>query len=152
MSDRSDDHLLPWEEPVDRRGFVMRAGGLGAVIALGGLAGPTRATAGSTQNFGKVTAYFGQFGAIAEQEGIRRYVFRGFRGNVDPVFVPITSPTLFVDRVRAEARAGRGNIDLLVGLHGDMVTFQNENLIRGINAAARQVKGLPPALVAHGKL
>jgi multiple sugar transport system substrate-binding protein len=152
MSDRSDDHLLSWEEPVDRRELLIRAGGLGAALALGGLAGASRATAGSTQNFGNVTAYFGQFGAISEQEGIRRYLFRGFRGDVESVFVPITNPTLFVDRVRAEAKAGKGNIDLLIGLHGDMVTFQNENLIRGINDVARQVKNLPPALVKLGKL
>jgi multiple sugar transport system substrate-binding protein len=152
MSGRSDDHLLRWEEPVDRRELLIRAGGLGAVLALGGLGGASRATAGSAQNFGNVTAYFGQFGAIAEQEGIRRYLFKGFRGDVDPVFVPITNPTLFVDRVRAEAKAGKGNIDLLVGLHGDMVTFQNEGLIRGINDVARQVKNLPPALVKLGKL
>ena len=152
MNDRSDHHLLPWEEPVDRRELLIRAGGLGAALALGGLAGASRATAGSAQNFGKVTAYFGQFGAISEQEGIRRFLFRGFRGDVDSVFVPITNPTLFVDRVRAEAKAGKGNIDLLIGLHGDMVTFQNENLIRGINDVARQVKNLPPALVNLGKL
>jgi multiple sugar transport system substrate-binding protein len=152
MSDRSDDHPLRWEEPVDRRELLIRAGGLGAVLALGGLAGASRATAGSAQNFGNVTAYFGQFGAIAEQEGIRRYLFKGFRGDVDSVFVPITNPTLFVDRVRAEAKAGKGNIDLLIGLHGDMVTFQDEGLIRGINDVARQVKNLPPALVKLGKL
>jgi multiple sugar transport system substrate-binding protein len=152
MNARSDHHLLPWEEPVDRRELLIRAGGLGAALGLGGLAGASRALAGPSQNFGKVTAYFGQFGAISEQEGIRRYLFKGFRGDVDPIFVPITAPTLFVDRVRAEARAGKGNIDLLIGVHGAMVTLQNDNLIRGINDVARQVKNLPPALVKLGKL
>jgi multiple sugar transport system substrate-binding protein len=152
MSTELDDNLLPFEEPLDRRALVARAGGLGAVLALGGLAGASRAVAGPTQNLGKVTAFFGQFGAIAEQEGIRKYVFKGFRGDVDPVFVPITAPTQFVDRVRAEAKAGKGNLDLLIGLHGDMVTFQNENLIRPINDVARQVKNLPPSLVKIGKL
>ena len=66
--------------------------------------------------------------------------------------MPITAPTQFVDRVRAEAKAGKGNIDLLIGLHGDMVTFQNEGLIRPINDVAKQVKTLPPALVKIGKL
>jgi multiple sugar transport system substrate-binding protein len=152
MSDRSDHHLLPWEEPVDRRELLIRAGGLGAVLALGGLAGASRATAGPAQNFGKVTAFFGQFGAIAEQEGIRKFVFKGFRGDVDPVFAPITAPNAFVDRVRAEAKAGKGGIDLLVGLHGDFVTFQNEGLIRGVNDVAKQVKSLPAPLVKIGKL
>jgi multiple sugar transport system substrate-binding protein len=148
-----DNNLSPWEAPFDRRSALVKAGGVGAALALGGLAGASRAIAGPSQNAGKVTAYFGQFGAIAEQEGIRRYLFRGFRGDVDPVFVPITQQTAFVDRVRAEARAGgKGNIDLLIGLHGDMVTFQNENLIAPINDVARRVKTLPAPLVKHGKL
>ena len=153
MSTDHDDSSPPaWDDGLDRRDLLVRVGGVGAALALGGLAGAGRAAAGPVQNAGDVTAYFGQFGAISEQEGIRRFLFRGFRGDVDPVFVPITSPTLFVDRVRAEARAGRGNIDLLIGLHGDMVTFQNENLIRGINDVAAQVKNLPPSLVKIGKL
>jgi multiple sugar transport system substrate-binding protein len=155
MSTEFDDHSLPFEEPLDRRSLLVRAGGVGAALALGGLTAASRATAGSAgsaQNVGKVTAYFGQFGAIAEQEGIRKYLFKGFPGDVDPVFVPITAPTQFVDRVRAEAKAGKGNLDLLIGLHGDMVTFQNENLIRPINDVAKQVKNLPPALVKLGKL
>jgi multiple sugar transport system substrate-binding protein len=153
MSTDHDDSSLPgWDDPLDRRDLLVRAGGVGALLALGGMAGASRAIAGPTQNVGKVTAFFGQFGAIAEQEGIRKYVFKGFRGDVDPVFVPITAPTQFVDRVRAEAKAGKGNLDLLIGLHGDMVTFQNENLIRPINDVARQVKNLPPSLVKIGKL
>jgi len=139
MSTDHDDSWLPGaDDPLDRRNLLVRAGGVGALVALGGLAGASRAIAEPSQNVGKVTAYFGQFGAIAEQEGIRKYVFKGFRGDVDPVFVPITAPTQFVDRVRAEAKAGKGNIDLLVGLHGDMVTFQNEGLIRGIDDVAKQ--------------
>ncbi len=153
MSSELDDNPSRWDEPVDRRTALAAAGGVGAALALGGLAGANRAFAGPAQNAGKVTAFFGQFGAIAEQEGIRRYLFKGFRGDVDPVFVPITSPTGFVDRVRAEAKAGgKGNIDLLISVHGDFVTFQNENLISGINDVARQVKNLPPALVKLGKL
>ena len=116
MSTDHDGSWLPGgDDPLDRRDLLVRAGGVGALVALGGLAGASRAIAEPTQNAGKVTAYFGQFGAIAEQEGIRKYVFKGFRGDVDPVFVPITAPTQFVDRVRAEAKAGKGNIDLLIG-------------------------------------
>jgi multiple sugar transport system substrate-binding protein len=152
MSTDVDDVMSPWDESFDRREALVKAGAVGAVLALGGLAAASRATAGPAQNFGKVTAYFGQFGAITEQEGIRKYVFKGFKGDVDGIFVPITAPNLFVDRVRAEAKAGKGNIDLLVGLHGDMVTFQNEGLIRGVDDVAKQVKNLPPALVNLGKL
>jgi multiple sugar transport system substrate-binding protein len=154
MSTEQDDSpLAGWDDRLDRRELLIKAGGVGAALTLGGLAGASRAFADSTQNFGDVTAYFGQFSTIAEQEGIRRYLFRGFRGDVEAIFVPLTAATLFVDRVRAEARAGgRGNLDLLIGLHGAMVTLQNDNLLRGINDVANQVKNLPPALVKHGKL
>lgn len=140
-----------WEQPLDRRSLLEKAAIAGGAVAAGGLLTAGRAS-GAPGAAGKVTAFFGQYGAIAEQEGIRRYVFRGFDGDVDPVFVPITTPAVFVDRVRAEAKAGKGNIDLLIGLHGDMVTFQNEGLIRGISDVAKQVKNLPPALVKLGKL
>jgi multiple sugar transport system substrate-binding protein len=117
---------------------------------LGGYAA-SRATAAVGQNAGKVTAFFGQFGAINEQEGIRRYVLRGFNGDVDAIFAPIGT-NVFIDRVVAEAKAGRGNIDLLVGLHGDFVFFQNEGYLRGVGDVARQIKTLPAPLVKHGKL
>jgi len=152
-TDNDHEHdVSPWDEPFDRRSALIKAGGVGAILALGGLAGASRATAGPVQNAGDVTAFFGQFGGIAEQEGIRKFVFKGFRGNVDPVFAPISAPNLFVDRVRAEAKAGKGNIDVLVGLHGDFVTFQNEGLIRGVDDVAKQVKSLPAPLVKIGKL
>jgi multiple sugar transport system substrate-binding protein len=152
MSTDIEDVLSSLDQSFDRREALVKAGGVGALLALGGLTAAGRATAGPDQNAGKVTAYFGQFGAITEQEGIRKYVLKGFNGDVDPIFVPITAPNLFVDRVRAEAKAGKGNIDLLIGLHGDMVTFQNEGLIRGVDDVAKQVKNLPPALVKLGKL
>lgn len=149
--DDVQDNGLGWDEPLDRRKLLGKAAIAGGVLAAGGLAA-SRASAGSAADAGKVTAFFGQFGAIAEQEGIRRYVLRGFDGDVDAVFAPISAPNLFVDRVRAEAKAGKGSIDVLVGLHGDFVTFQNENLIRPVGDVARQIRTLPPALVKHGKL
>lgn len=141
-----------WDEPLDRRTLLERAAIAGGALAAGGLLTASQASAGSSAVAGKVTAFFGQFGAIAEQEGIRKYVLKGFSGDVDAVFAPISAPTQFIDRVRAEAKAGKGSIDVLVGLHGDFVTFQNEGLIRGVGDVARQIKSLPPALVKHGKL
>jgi multiple sugar transport system substrate-binding protein len=151
MADLNDPGL-GWDEPVDRRTLLGRAAIAGGALAAGGLLTANRASAGSSAVAGDVTAWFGQFGAISEQEGIRRYVLRGFSGDVEASFAPITAPTQFVDRVRAEAKAGKGNIDVLVGLHGDFVTFQNEGLVRPVGDVARQIKGLPPALVKHGKL
>jgi multiple sugar transport system substrate-binding protein len=150
--DDVQDYGLGWDEPLDRRTLLGKAALAGGAIAAGGLLTASRASAGSSAVAGDVTAFFGQFGAIAEQEGIRKYVFRGFNGDVDAVFAPISAPNLFVDRVRAEAKAGKGSIDVLVGLHGDFVTFQNEGLIRGVGDVAAQIKTLPAPLVKHGKL
>ena len=152
MSTDHDSSFGGWDDSLDRRDLLVRAGGVGALLAIGGMAGASRALAKPSANVGKVTAFFGQFGAIAEQEGIRKYVFKGFNGDVDPIFVPITAPTQFVDRVRAEAKAGKGNLDLLIGLHGDFVTFQNEGLIRGVDDVAKKITTLPPALMKIGKL
>lgn len=151
MSDVTDDGF-GWDEPIDRRTLLGKAAVAGGLLAAGGLLTAGQASAGSSANAGKVTAFFGQFGAISEQEGIRKYVLKGFDGDVDAVFAPISAPTQFIDRVRAEAKAGKGSIDVLVGLHGDFVTFQNEGLIRGVGDVTAQIKGLPPALVKHGKL
>jgi multiple sugar transport system substrate-binding protein len=141
-----------WDEPLDRRTLLERAAIAGGALAAGGLLTASQANAGSAAVGGKVTAFFGQFGGIAEQEGIRKYVLKSFNGEVDGIFAPISNPALFVDRVRAEAKAGKGNIDLLIGLHGDFVTFQNEGLIRGVGDIAKQVKNLPPGLLMSGKL
>jgi multiple sugar transport system substrate-binding protein len=151
MGDVQDQGFGSWEEPIDRRTLLGRAAVAGGAIAAGGLLAG-RASAGPGAPAGDVSIFFGQFGAIAEQEGIRKYVFKGFNGDVDAAFAPITAPNLFVDRVRAEAKAGKGSIDVLVGLHGDFVTFQNEGLIRGVDDVARQIKTLPPPLVKHGTL
>ena len=145
------DSGLGWDEPLDRRTLLGRAAVVGGALAAGGMLAADRATA-APKAVGKVTAFFGQFGAINEQEGIRKFVFKSFSGEVDGVFAPISAPNAFVDRVRAEAKAGRGGIDLLVGLHGDMVTFQNEGLIGGVDDVGRQVKSLPAPLVKIGKL
>ena len=151
MSTDDDHNLSPWDEPIDRRSALVKAGGVGAVLALGGLAGASRAIAGPEQNAGKVTAFFGQYTAIAEQEGIRKYLLRGFKGDVDAVFAPLGS-TAFIDRPRAEAKAGKGNIDLLIGLHGEIVTLQNEGLLRNVDAVTKQIKTVPAPLVKSGKL
>jgi multiple sugar transport system substrate-binding protein len=150
MNAGSDHDLLRWEEPVDRRELLIRAGGVGAALALGGLAGASRATAGSSQA-GKVTAFFGQFGSISEQEGIRKFILKGFKGNVDAIFAPLGS-NVFTERVVAEGKAGKGSIDVLVGLHGDFVSFQSLGLLRGVDDVAKQIKTLPAPLVKLGKL
>lgn len=149
MSDVSNE-CLGWEEPIDRRTMLGRAAIAGGAIAAGGLLTANRAAA-ATEDFGTVTAFFGQYDTIAEQEALRRTILRNFDGKVEAVFAPVGT-NAFVDRTRAEAKAGKGNIDVLVGLHGDFVTFQNEGLVREIGDVATQIKTLPAPLVKIGKL
>ena len=151
MSSELDDNRSVWEEPVDRRKALVAAGGVGAALALGGLAGANRAFAGPAQNAGKVTAFFGQYTPIAEQEAVRKVILKGFNGDVEAVFAP-AGTNVFFDRVRAEAKAGKGNIDLLIGLHGEFVTFQDEGLLRPVDAVTKQIKTLQAPLVKTGKL
>ncbi|MDQ3164519.1 MAG: ABC transporter substrate-binding protein [Actinomycetota bacterium] len=146
-----DDQGFPWEKSIDRRTLLGKAAVAGGALAAGGLLATSSATAGSSANAGKVTAFFGQYGTIAEQEALRKVILRGFNGDVEAVFAPLGT-NVFVDRVRAEGKAGKGNIDLLIGLHGDFVTFQNENLLRGVDTVTKQIKTLPAPLVKIGKL
>ncbi len=146
-----DDQGFPWERSIDRRTLLGKAAVAGGALAAGGLLATSSATAGSSANAGKVTAFFGQYGTIAEQEALRKVILRGFNGDVEAVFAPLGT-NVFVDRVRAEGKAGKGNIDLLIGLHGDFVTFQNENLLRGVDTVTKQIKTLPAPLVKIGKL
>ena len=79
------DNDLGFDQPLDRRTLLGKAAIAGGALAAGGLLTASRASAGSAAVAGKVTIWFGQFGAIAEQEGIRKYVFKGFNGEVDGV-------------------------------------------------------------------
>ncbi len=150
MSNEDEGNRLSWDEPVDRRTALAAAGGVGAALALGGLAGASRATAGPSQNVGTVTAFFNQYQTVDAQNAIRNVILKNFNGKVEPIFAATAGS--FIDRLRAEARAGKGNIDVVVGLHGDFVTLQNERLIRGIGDVARDIKSLSPPLVTTGKL
>ena len=148
--DDVQDNGLDWEQTFDRRSLLGKAAVAGGVLAAGGLL-TSRASAGSSATAGKVTAFFGQFGAIAEQEGIRKYVFKGFDGDVDAAFAPITAPTQFVDRVRAEAKAGKArstSSSVSTGTSSRSRTRAHP----GRRRRRPQIKTLPPALVKHGKL
>ena len=80
MSSELDDNPSRWDEPVDRRTALAAAGGVGAALALGGLAGANRAFAGPAQNAGNVTAFFGQFGADRRAGGHPQVRVPGLQG------------------------------------------------------------------------
>ena len=145
------DNDLGFDQPLDRRTLLGKAAIAGGALAAGGLL-----TAPCVRRLGRGRRQGHDLVRPVRSDrragGNPKYVFKGFNGEVDAGFAPITAPTLFVDRVRAEAKAAGNDIDVLVGLHGDFVTFQNEGLIRGVGDVAAQIKTLPPALVKHGKL
>ena len=99
MSDVRNDGF-GWEEPLDRRTLLGRRPSLAGRSPRAGFWPSRRPLVGGR---GTVTAFFGQFGAIAEQEGIRSTCSKGFNGDVEAVFAPHRTDT-FVDRSERRRR------------------------------------------------
>lgn len=150
MSEDSRNEAPPWEHPLDRKALLARAGGAGAALALGGMLGA--GTADAASRAGTVTVYFGQHGTIGEQEALRNIIHPNFKGTkVDAIFVPPGIPV--TDRAIAEHKAGSGKLDVLLMLHGDMVTLQDQGVLRDLSDVAAQVSKVVPApLMKLGKL
>jgi multiple sugar transport system substrate-binding protein len=109
-------------EALDRRALLERAALAGGALAAGGLLA-SRAGAAPLQAPGNVTFVSSQLNPVPEQEAFRNILLQGFRGRVEAIFP--ANDAAFENRVRAEAQAGRGSIDLLGALHGSFVTLQD---------------------------
>ena len=151
MSSELDDNPSRWDEPCRQRTALAAAGGVGAALALGGLAGASRAFAGLAQNAGKVTAYFGQFGTIAEQED-SQVLLQGASGETS-TRSSSRSPLRRCSSTAYERRPRPGRATSTSSSACTAPWSRSRTcLLRGINDMANQVKNLPPALVKHGKL
>jgi multiple sugar transport system substrate-binding protein len=123
MRDYEDQDGFGLEEPFDRRTLIERAAVAGGALAAGGLLAE-RAAAAPRQAPGNVTFVSSQLNPVPEQEAFRNVLLQGFRGRVDSIFP--ANDAAFENRVRAEAQAGRGSIDLLGALHGTFVTLRDD--------------------------
>jgi multiple sugar transport system substrate-binding protein len=121
-------------EALDRRALLERAALAGGTLAAGGLLA-SRAGAAPLQAPGNVTFVSSQLNPVPEQEAFRNILLQGFRGRVEAIF-PATDAA-FENRVRAEAQAGRGSIDLLGALHGTFVTLRDDVPLMDLSDVAR---------------
>jgi multiple sugar transport system substrate-binding protein len=144
-----------WEEPVDRRTMLGRAAAAGGVLAAGSLLGGRVAPAfGAAAAAGNVTFFSTQLNTVNESEAFRSILLQGFDGKVDAVFA--ASDAVFVNRVSAEAKAGKGVVDVLGALHGTYSTLEDKNQLLDLSDIAKDfTKGknaIPANLMKLGKL
>lgn len=83
-----------------------------------------------------------QLNPVQEQEWARNTLLKGFEdeAGIRVRFVPDTAGP-FIDRLLAEARAGRGTVDLAGTLHGDFPLLAAENALRDVAAVLRNLEG-----------
>ncbi len=86
---------------------------------------------------------------VNEQQAIRDTVLKGFGGDVD--FQPQDAGP-FITRINAEAKAGKGTIDLIGGLHGDFASFPNDLIDLSDLAGSLSGVGVNQTYLGLGKL
>ena len=86
---------------------------------------------------------------VNEQQAIRDTVLNGFDGDVD--YSPQDEGP-FLTRINAEAQAGKGAIDLIGGLHGQLAAFPNDLIDLSDVAASLSSVGVNQTYLGLGKL
>jgi multiple sugar transport system substrate-binding protein len=148
-----DRHHGYFEEQVDRRTLLRRAAAAGGALAAGGLfAGHVPGAWGA--DAGNVTFFSTQLNTVNESEAFRSTLLQGFDGKVDSIFAATDSA--FVTRVQAEAKAGKGQVDVLGALHGTFSTFEDKNQVLDLSDIAKDFTSgktaIPANLMKLGKL
>jgi multiple sugar transport system substrate-binding protein len=142
-----------WSTPIDRRKLLERAAVTGGAIATAGLLSD-RARAALAADAGNVTFYSTQLATVNESEAFRKTILKGFQGNPEAIFS--ASEAEFNNRVVAEAKAGKGSIDLLGALHGSFSTLEDKNYLLDISDVAKDFtsgkNAIPKNLLTLGKL
>ena len=132
-----EDGGPPWEAAIDRRTLLKRGAVAGGVLATAGMW--SRDAWGSLpEAAGNVTFYSTQLAQVQESEAFRNVLLAGFDGKVDSVFA--ASEAEFDNRVRAEARANKGTIDVLGALHGSFSTLEDKNYLLDLSDVAKPFK------------
>jgi multiple sugar transport system substrate-binding protein len=100
-------------------------GAAGALLSACGLSGPAAPTGGEGEGMVFLSS---QLANTQESEILRRTVLAGFDRPVE--FIGATNTSQFVDRIRAEARAGTGNVALVGGVQGEFVALAADGALR----------------------
>jgi multiple sugar transport system substrate-binding protein len=134
MTEHDDPGFYP-HVTFDRRTLLEKAALAGGALAGAGFMAD-RALGALTQNPGNVTFYSTQLAQVAEAEAFRNEILRGFSGRTTAVFA--ASDAEFDNRVKAEARAGRGTVDLLGALHGSFSTLEDKNILTDLTPLVKE--------------
>lgn len=112
---------------------------LGAGAAVVGLAG-CAPNANKAQNGGggstSLTFLSSQFEPVDEAEKMRKQILAGFDGKVN--FIGSEAGP-FQDRVASQAKAGKGDIGLIGGTHGDFAGFAAQGLLLDLSDLAQEL-------------
>ena len=102
-------------------------------------------------DYGKVVILSTQGVPVEEAEKMRGIVLANFPGK--PEFVGVDEGTM-LDRVLAEAEAGKGSVDVLIALHGTYPTLKEADALMDLSDLAAEAKdlGIPEAFMELGKL
>jgi multiple sugar transport system substrate-binding protein len=122
-----------------------------ALVTTVFLSGAGAATAGK-HDAGNVVFLSNQLAQVSEIDQVRKTLLKGFPGDVDYVTPPVGQGQVWFNRIQAEARAGKGTVSLLGGLHGDYLTVQQ--YLTDLTPLAKQLRkaGIPADLMNLGKL
>lgn len=144
---------VPWNRMITRRGVIRSAAGGAALggIARGAAAAPGTGSGSVARGQGdKIVFISSQLTPIQEAEKMRNNILKGFSGSVD--FVP-EDPGPFTDRIQSEAKAGKGTVSLVGGLHGDFDVFVKQDLLTDLSDLAEKLKdrGFVPDFLKLGQ-
>jgi multiple sugar transport system substrate-binding protein len=111
----------------------------------------TRVVEGVAADFGNVVIMSTQGVPVEEQERMRGIVLADFPGQSE--FIAVEEPVM-LDRVLAEAEAGRGSIDVLIALHGTFPTLLEGDTLMDLSDLRNDVAdaGIPDAFMELGRL
>src|SRR5437016_476366 len=139
-----------------RRLIATVAGSL-LLAACGGTPAPSggAGTSGTTTSKPAGSVYFlsSQGQPVDEAQNMRQHVLAGFDGQV--TFDSSPTSTQDIQTVQAQAQAGKGTMDVLGFLHGEMSTVQKANDLEDLTPLLQQLektRQFDPKLVQLGKL
>jgi multiple sugar transport system substrate-binding protein len=119
----------------DRRALLEKATIAGGALATAGLLSD-RALSALMADVGNVTFYSTQLAQVPEAEAFRNTLVKGFNGKVTAIFA--ASDAEFDNRVKAEAKAGKGTVDLLGALHGSFSTLEDKNILMDLSDLVKE--------------
>ena len=140
------------------RGLTVGVAATLVLAACGGTPAPTGGpgaggTGTSSAPAGSVYFLSTQGMPVDEAQNMRQQVLAGFNGQV--TFDSSNTSTQQIQTVQAQAQAGKGTVDVLGFLHGEMSTVQKANDLEDLTPLLNQLektRRFDPKLVQLGKL